>query len=64
VGEVRWQALRWQVLGDGILRLKRTVERALAALEREASGIGQCPVTIGHIGVGCAEWRNEIMLPN
>ena len=60
---MRWQALRWQVLGDGILdacqlrrvedkfrekhmqsadwiaRQKRTVERALVALEREASAI-------------------------
>ena len=77
-GEARWRALRWRVLGDGILdacqlrrvedkirekhmqsadwiaRQKRTVERALAALESEASAIVKDPVTIGHISIGCA----------
>ena len=86
-GEARWLALRWQVLGDGILdacqlrrvedkfrekhmqsadwiaRQKRTVERALAALEREASAIGQGPVTIGHISVGCALGYLDLRFP-
>ena len=86
-GEARWRALRWRVLGDGILdacqlrrvedkirekhmqsadwiaRQKRTVERALAALEREASGTGQCPVTIGHISVGCALGYLDLRFP-
>jgi glutathione S-transferase len=86
-GKARWQALRWQVLGDGILdacqlrrvedkirekhmqsagwitRQKRTVERALAALEREASAIGQGPAAIGHISVGCALGYLDLRFP-
>jgi glutathione S-transferase len=86
-GEVRWQALRWRVLGDGILdasvsrrvedkfherhlrsadwiaRQKRTIERTLAALEREVSEISQAPITIGHISVGCALGYLDLRFP-
>lgn len=52
-----------------IARQKKTVERTLAALEHEVSGMGQAPITIGHVSVGCAlgyldfrfpqeEWRS------
>ena len=39
---------------DWIARQKKTIERALSALEGEVSVIGQSPLTIGHISVGCA----------
>ena len=87
VGEERWKALGWSVLGDGILdacqlrrvedkfrekpmqsadwisRQKKTIERALAALEDEVWGFGQAPITIGHIGVGCALGYLDLRFP-
>ena len=86
-GDLRWQALRWQVLGDGILdasvlrrvenkfrekhlqsadwiaRQKKTIERVLTALEGEVTLIGQSPLTIGHISVGCALGYLDLRFP-
>lgn len=48
---------------DWITRQEKTVERALAALERQVSGIGQAPLTIGHICVGCALGYLDLRFP-
>ena len=48
---------------DWIARQKRTVERALAALESEASAIVKDPVTVGHISIGCALGYLDLRFP-